>query len=198
MVRVPPPHPPPPMPSEGANRRPTSLMFATLTMNLIALALIATAIGVFALHGEVADAAQEALMGDPSFADAAWAADEIAAIVTFHLKATAAIYLIFAAFHLTLSALDHFGKRSARILSLILAGVSLACCGIGGIVSRIFVTKMSFMRVDYDDQISDAVLAATPVWLTALQWISLALLIFGSMLVFILLMVPASREYFRR
>lgn len=197
MVREPPPHPPP-MPSGSANRRPASILSAALAMYLTAIALTATAIGLFALHGDIAVAVEEELLGDPSFSDADWAADEIAAIVTFHSKTTAAIYLLFAVFHSTLGTLDYLGKRHARVLTLILAGVSLACCGIGGVVSRILVTKMSFMSVAYDDQISDAVLAATPGWLTALQWFSLGLLILGSMLAFALLTVPASREHFRR
>lgn len=196
MADVPSPQSPlQPMRPQGAGLRRALVLIVPLTMYLTSLSLFATAIGLLVMQGDINDAVDEGLLGHSSSAAADFAAGVDAMIAIFSLKVTAWLYLLLAAFHLVLGPLDYKGKRSARILGLILAISSLGCCGIGGIVMRAFA-GMSPIGEPYNDQISVAVLEATPTWLTALQWISLSLLIVGSMLVIILLAVQDSREQF--
>jgi hypothetical protein len=187
---------PPSQRQQGAHHRTASVLVVALTMYLTALSLLATAIGLLATQADIKDAIETELLRDASFADAYWAADEIASIVTFSLRVTAVTYLFVAVFYLVLSPgpQDLQGKRSVRILSWILTGTSLACCGIGGIVMRFLVTSMSYLGESYSDQISNALLDATPTWLTTLQVISWTLLIAGSMLVIILLAVQDAKR----
>ncbi|WP_205325061.1 hypothetical protein [Glycomyces sp. YM15] len=165
-----------------------------LTMYLTALTLFATGIGLLVMQGDIDDAVGEELTADSSSAVADFSAGMDATIAIAQLKITAWTYLLLAALHLVLGPLDHRGKRSARILGLILAGISLGFCGIGGIALRAF-GGMSPIGEPYNDRISSAVLEATPAWLTALQWISLSLLTVGSTLVVILLAVQNSRNH---
>lgn len=190
---------PPSLRQLEANHRTASVLVVASTMYLTALSLLATAIGLLATQADIKDAIERELLRDPSFTEADWAADEIASIVTFSLRATAVTYLFIAVFYLVLSPgpQDLRGKRSVRILSWILTGTSLACCGIGGIVMRFLVTSMSYLGESYSDQISNALLKSTPTWLTALQMISWTLLIPGSMLVIILLAVQDSKQRLR-
>ena len=190
---------PPSLWQHEANHRPASVLVVASTMYLTALSLLATAIGLLATQADIKDAIERELLRDPSFTDADWAADEISSIVTFSLRVTAVTYLFVAVFYVVLSPgpRDLQGKRSVRILSWILTGTSLACCGIGGIVMRILVTSMSYLGESYSDQISNALLEVTPIWLTALQVISWTLLIAGSMLVIILLAVQDSKQRLR-
>ncbi|SDC99238.1 hypothetical protein [Glycomyces harbinensis] len=190
MAEVP---PQPPRP-QGANLHRASVFIVPLTMYLTALSLFATAIGLLMSQADINGALEEVLLGDPSFADADWASGNIAGVIAFSLKITAVLYLVFAALHLVLGPLNYKDKRWARILGWVLAGVSLGWCGIGGLLLRKGVTSASFFGESYNNQISNALIEATPAWLTALQVISWTLLIVGSALVIVLLAVQDSKE----
>ncbi len=48
----------------------------------------------------------------------------------------AGVFVIFAACYVVLGLLNNKGKRPARILSWILSGIGLLCCGTGALSSR--------------------------------------------------------------
>ncbi|WP_026922844.1 hypothetical protein [Glycomyces arizonensis] len=201
MAYVPPPqYPQHPMPPQGPKQRPMSVTIAVWTMYLTALALIATAIGSFSVQGTVKDAVEDQVASDPAFADAGVTSDDIATLVSVIFVAVAAVYIVFAIFYIVLGLLDNAGKRPARILSWILAGIALACCGLGGVINQVGGSTATYTvnGEEYNDELTKAIEDATPTWVTALEWISLLLFIVGSLAVIILLAVPASNEFFRK
>jgi hypothetical protein len=186
------------MSPRGSDHRPAPILIAVSTMFLTGICLLATAIGLVLMRGDLKEGIERGLREDSSFSDAAGMAGLNAAVLTFYLMATAAIYLLSGVFQLLLAPMIYKGISAARVLGLVLAGVSLGFCGIGGIASRAMVVNFSHLGERYDEQLSGALLRAVPTWLASLQWLSLLLLIAGSMLVIILLAVPASKEHFVR
>jgi hypothetical protein len=51
---------------------------------------------------------------------------------------------------------------------------------------------------EYNDEMMQAIEDATPVWAAALNWVALFMFIVGSLLIIILLAVPAANEFFRK
>ncbi|GAB3646662.1 hypothetical protein [Glycomyces tarimensis] len=191
------PQQPPPPPHEP-KQRPMSVTVVVWTMYLTAAVLVVTAIGQFAAQGAVKDAVEEALVNDPALSDAGFTSQDVSALVTVSLVIGAAVYIIFAAFYAVLGLFDAKGKQPARIMSWILAGIGLACCGFGGLINQIGATTYSVSGEQYNDDMTQAMMDATPAWLTALQWISVVLFIVGSLVIIILLAVPSSNAYFRK
>lgn len=198
MAYAPPPqYPPNPLPQEP-KQRPMTVTIAVWIMYLTAIVLAATAIAQFVVRGMVEDAVEDQLRSDPAFSGTGITADDISTIVTFVFVVVAVIYLLFAAFYVVLGVLDNAGKRPARILTWILAGIALACCGFGGLADQGIDMTYTVNDQEYDDELTQALADATPTWVNALEWASLLLFIGGSLAIIILLALPASNEFFRK
>ena len=193
----PPQYPPQPMPPEGPKQRPTSVTVVVWTQFVTAAVLILTAIAQFSVQGTVEDAVMEELRNDPSFAESGITADDISTFVSVIFVGIAVVYVIFAVFYVVLGLLNNAGKRPARILSWILSGIALLCCGMFGLIGQVAGTTYT-VNGESNDQLTQAVEDATPAWATTLEWVSLLLFIFGSLAIIILLAVPASNEFFRK
>lgn len=175
-----------------------TVTIAVWTMYVTALVLIATAIAQFVVKGMVEDTVEDQLRSDPALAGTGITASDVSTLVTFVFVAVAVVYLLFAAFYVVLGVLDNAGKRPARILTWILAGIALACCGFGGLINQIGGTTYTVNDQQYDDELTKALADATPTWVGALEWASLLLFIGGSLVIIILLALPASNEFFRK
>ncbi|HLU28509.1 MAG TPA: hypothetical protein VKZ65_08730, partial [Glycomyces sp.] len=177
-----------------------TVTIAVWIMFLTAAVLVATAIAQFAVQGTVRDAVESQLRSDPALADAGITVDDVSTIVSIVFVGVAVAYIVFAAFYVVLGLLDNAGKRPARILTWILAGVSLACCGLGGLIGQLGAgaTTYTVNGQEYDDELTQAVEDATPGWVTVLEWISLLLFILGSLAIIILLAMPDSNAFFRK
>ncbi|GAB3236145.1 hypothetical protein GCM10027447_34270 [Glycomyces halotolerans] len=171
---------------------------AVWTQFLTAAVIVLTAIGMFAVQGAVEDEIASQLANDPAFEGSGITADDASTLVTVTFAAVAVVYIIFAAFYVVLGLLNNRGNRPARILSWILSGIALACCGFGGLIGQVGSTTLTVNETEYEDQMTQAVEEATPMWVTTLEWISLLLFIVGSLLIIILLALPASNDFFRK
>lgn len=201
MAYAPPPqYPPQPMQPQGSGQRPMTVTIAVGIMFLTALALVATAIAQFAVQGTVRDTVEDQLRSDPALADAGITAGDVSTLVSIVFVGIAVVYIVFAAFYVVLGLLDNAGKRPARILTWILAGIALACCGLGGLINQLGSGSATYTvnGEEYDDELTKAIEEATPGWVTALEWISLLLFILGSLAIIILLAMPDSNAFFRK
>ncbi|THV43623.1 hypothetical protein [Glycomyces buryatensis] len=195
-----PPYPQQPQPS-GPRTRPGVVTAVVWTQFITAAALILTGIGFFAVKGAVQDELVDAIQSDPELAGAS--TDMVDGIITATFVILAGVYIVGAVFYIVLGLLNNKGKRPARILSWVQSGIALACCGLGGLIGKLSgggTTSFTYEANgdDYSDELNDAVLEATPAWVTALDWISVLLFTIGSLVIIILLAVPAANEFFRK
>jgi hypothetical protein len=168
------------------------------TQILTAVMLVASGIAMFSVMSAVEDTVTEQLLSDPELADSGLTADNLSSLMTLTFTLIAGVYVVMAVFYLILALLVNKGKRPARILSWILSGIGLLCCGIGGLIGQVGSMTANVNGQEYQDEATQAIEDATPAWVTAIDWITLILLIVGSLVIIILLAVPASNEFFRK
>ncbi|WP_205326256.1 DUF2127 domain-containing protein [Glycomyces sp. YM15] len=188
----------PQSPPPGPKTRPGSVTVVVWTQILTAVMLVASGIAMFSVMSAVEDTVTEQLLSDPELADSGLTADNVSSLMTFTFALIAGVYVVMAVFYLVLALLVNKGKRPARILSWILSGIGLLCCGIGGLVGQLGSMTANVNGQEYQDEATQAIEDATPAWVTAIDWITLILLIVGSLVIIILLAVPASNEFFRK
>jgi MFS family permease len=188
----------PQSPPPGPKTRPGSVTAVVWTQILTAVMLVASGIAMFSVMSSVEDTVTEQLLNDPELADSGLTADNVSQLMTVTFALIAGVYVVMAIFYVILALLVNKGKRPARILSWILSGISLLCCGIGGLVGQLGSMTTSVNGQEYQDEATQAVEEATPGWVTAIDWITLILLIVGSLVIIIMLAVPASNEFFRK
>lgn len=188
----------PQSPPPGPRTRPGSVTAVVWTQILTAALLVISGIALFATMSSVEDTVTQELMNDPELADSGLTVDNLSSIMTFTFALIAGVYVVMAVFYVVLALLVNKGKRPARILSWILSGIGLLCCGIGGIIGQLGSMTTSVNGQEYEDEATQAIEEATPAWVNAVDWITLIVLIVGSLLIIILLAVPASNEFFRK
>jgi hypothetical protein len=77
--------------------------------------------------------------------------------------------------------------------------MALVCCGPLTLLNEVGnSTQLSSGGTELDAEMTKSILDAIPAWATAAAWIAIVFLFLGSLLVVILLAVPASNEYFRK
>ncbi|MDN3238821.1 hypothetical protein [Glycomyces tritici] len=188
----------PQSPPPGPRPRPTSVTAVVWTQILTAAFLVLTAISMFAVSGAVEEIVVDEMLNDPSMAESGLTSDDVSTLMTLSFAAVAGIYIVFAVFYVVLALLVNKGKRPARILSWILAGIGLLCCGIGGLIGQLGSMTTTVNGQEYEDEMTQAIEDATPGWVSAFEWITVLLFIVGSLVIIILLAVPASNEFFRK
>lgn len=188
----------PQSPPPGPKTRPGSVAAVVWTQILTAVLLVASGIALFSVMSSVEDTVTKQLLEDPELADSGLTADNVSSLMTFTFALIAGVYVVMAIFYIILAMLVNKGKRPARILSWILSGIGLLCCGIGGIVGQLGSMTTNVNGQEYQDEATQAIEDATPGWVNAIDWATLIVLIVGSLLIIILLAVPASNEFFRK
>lgn len=188
------PQSPPPAP----RTRPTSVTAVVWTQILTAVLLVVSGIAMFSVMKAVEDTVTDQLLSDPELAESGLTADNVSQLITFTFALIAGVYVVMAVFYLVLALLVNKGKRPARILSWILSGIGLLCCGIGGVVGQLGSMTSNVNGQEYNDEATQAVEEATPGWVNVIDWATLIVLIVGSLLIIILLAVPASNDFFRK
>ncbi|MFG3339125.1 hypothetical protein [Glycomyces sp. NPDC048151] len=188
----------PQSPPPGPKTRPGSVTAVVWTQILTAVLLVASGIAMFSVMQSVEDEVTSQLLSDPELAESGLTADNVSQLMTFTFAMIAGVYVVMAVFYVILALLVNAGKRPARILSWILSGIGLLCCGIGGIVGQLGSMTANVNGEAYQDEATQAVEDATPGWVTAIDWATLIVLIVGSLVIIILLAVPASNEFFRK
>jgi hypothetical protein len=184
---------------QGPKTRPATVTAVVWTQFITAALLVVTAIGMFAVMSSVEDLVVEELLSDPSLQDQGVTADDVGPLITLLFAVVAGVYVLFAIFYLVVGLLNNKGIRAGRILSWILSGIGLLCCGIGGVIGQVSNSMTASVNgTEYQDEMTQAVEDATPGWVTVLDWITLLMFIIGSLAIIILLAMPASNEYFRK
>jgi len=193
-----PQYPQEPQHPSGPKVKPGSVTAVVWTQFITAALLVVTGIAMFAVQSAVKDVVLDKVTSDPSFEGSGVTSDDVGTLITITFALVAGVYMVFAIFYVILGIFNNKGARPARILSWILSGIALACCGIGGLIGQIGQTAYTVNGTEYQDEMTKAVEDATPGWVNALDWITLLAFIVGSLIIIILLAVPASNAYFRK
>ncbi|MBO3733467.1 hypothetical protein [Glycomyces niveus] len=189
----------PQSPPPGPKTKPWSVTAVVWTQILTAVLLVASGIAMFSVMSSVEDAVTEQLLSDPELADSGLTPDNIGSLMTFTFALVAGVYVVFAVFYVIMALLVNKGNRAGRILSWILSGIGLLCCGIGGLIGQVSSSMTANVNgQEYQDEATQAIEDATPAWVNAIDWATLIVLIVGSLVIIILLAVPASNEFFRK
>ncbi|THV31452.1 hypothetical protein [Glycomyces paridis] len=190
-----PQYPQQPLP-EGPRTRPTVVSAVVWTQFLTAAVLVASGIASLSVVGVTVRESMKALEGDPSLTGTDLSGIED--IIRFGAYIGVAAYVVFAVFYLVLGLLVNRGNRPGRILSWILSGIALACCGLGQLIGFAGGAMTAGQDQELNDEMTRAIEEATPMWATALNWVALFLFIVGSLVVIVLLATPAANEFFRK
>lgn len=89
------------------------------------------------------------------------------------------------------------GKNTARIVTWVVDGIVVLCCGCG-LLGQVFFSSMMSGLGEVNADVIEQIEAATPGWLAASSTV-VSLLILGTQIaVIILLAVPSANEFFRK
>lgn len=189
----------PQSPPPGPKTKPMTVTVVVWTQILTAVLLVASGIAMFSVMSSVEDAVTEQLLSDPELADSGLTPDNVGSLMTVTFALVAGVYIVFAVFYAVLALLVNKGSRAGRILSWILSGIGLLCCGVGGLIGQLSSSMTANVNgQEYQDEATQAIEDATPAWVTAIDWATLIVLIVGSLVIIILLAMPASNEFFRK
>jgi hypothetical protein len=189
----------PQSPPPGPKTRPAVVSAVVWTQVLIGVAVIVAGAGYFSIASGASDLLAELLAEDPSWQESGYSTDQLESAVVLLFGIWAGVYVLFGIFHFILAPLVYAGKRPARILSWILAGLALLCCGPATLLNEVGnSTQLSSGGTELDAEMTQSILDAVPTWATVAAWVAVVLLFAGSLLVVILLAVPASNEFFRK
>jgi len=183
----------------GPKPRPAVVTAGSVLILVGALALAVLAIVEFS----VLNAAGEALNALYTTPDTKGFGTAVALVF---FGGAAALDIIFAVTLGILGVFDLRGKRPARIMSWIVGGLALVCCGCGSAVysgvgfETLPVTQGSNQASDgpTNEQIADALLGALPSWFTGAVLGLVIVMIMTLLIGLILLSLPTSNAYFRK
>jgi hypothetical protein len=183
---------------EGPRTRPTVVTAAVWIQFATAAVLIASAIASLTTIDAVVEATMRTLESDPSLADAGTDISTFEDFIRIGAYVGVAAYVIFAAFYVVLGLLNNRGNRPGRVLSWVLSGIALFCCGLGQLIGLGMQGMSTGGSEQYNDEMMQAVEDATPIWAAVLNWVALFMFIVGSLAVIILLAMPAANDFFRK
>jgi len=180
-----------------ANRRPLTVTIAGYLLCLVAAALVVNAMAVWSIAGRVGAAARRAWAASPKDAD------QYAGAYHGGLTTAGVVLLVIAAVLVTLAVFNLRGANLARIITWVVGGALALCCGclsigqfLGGSGTAVTGGNTTVNGVDAvqaNQQISDAF----PGWFGALFVVLLVIGLPGLLATIVLLILPASRDYFR-
>jgi hypothetical protein len=188
----------PQSPPPGPKTRPAVVTAVVWTQIITAVLLVASGIAMFSVMSSVEDTVKDQLLSDPDLAKSGLTDDNVSSLITFTFALIAGVYVVMAIFYVVLALLVNKGNRAGRILSWVLSGIGLLCCGIGGLIGQVGSMTANVNGQEYQDEATQAIEDATPTWVTAIDWATLIVLIVGSLLIIILLAVPAANDFFRK
>ncbi|OLB79649.1 MAG: hypothetical protein AUI14_09650 [Actinobacteria bacterium 13_2_20CM_2_71_6] len=178
-----------------AQRRPGTVSAAGYLMFLVAALIVINGIITLVTLGPVIDATRKAYASLPN-ADAVGSAAQVVTVILV------VVTYLFAAGFVILGLLDLRGKNAARIVTWVLAGLSVLCFGCGAIGGATGgfgggLGRGNTNGVDITEatrQINDAY----PAWFKPTSLAITVINLLAVLAVIILLALPASNGYFRR
>jgi len=118
------------------------------------------------------------------------------ATATVSLVASLALYLALAVGFVVVGILIGKGKQAARIVTWVLAGLTLLCNGCG-LIATAFQDQL-LSQVSGGQDVADEINATLPGWVNPVSLVVDIVAILGLVAVIILLTMPAANEFFRR
>lgn len=186
--------------------RPGTITAVMWTQHLTAVSVILAALGFLIVKETVRTEAERQILNHPGLrSDSDVVASEIGWIIRASFEAMAGFYVILALIYVALGLLNRRDDRTGRVLTWYLAGFGLFCCTPASLLSRLTAigTGRSLIPkdqggLDYRGEADELVREATPVWVTALDWLSVLMLTGGSLLILVLLILRVANEHSRK
>ncbi|NLU77901.1 hypothetical protein HCA58_05725 [Micromonospora sp. HNM0581] len=182
-------------PEQASVRRPAAVVLAVVTLAVMALGALASAVAGFASVGGTVDRfrATAAADADPGQIDAVVALLRVSVVGSGMLGILAGLLLVGLALGLVAR------RPAARTVTWVVAGLG-TCCGCGGIAAMI-VQRAAPLEFG-DDRATAELLALVPAaypswWIPLTATLSIAQVL-GYLVVAVLLALPAANAWFRR
>jgi hypothetical protein len=176
-------------------RRPAVVTAAGYLLILMAVLEVVNIISTVASMNKVLDATRQAY-GSLSNVDTVVNATRIAQI------AGIVVGLLFAVGYVILAMLDLRGRYVARIVTWVVAGISVLCFGCGAIGAAGSGALSSLQRGNVNgvdvQEATRQINAATPAYVKPIGLSTLSINLIAAILVIVLLALPAANAYFRR
>jgi hypothetical protein len=179
-------------PAPGPKTRPGTVSTASLLLYVSAVLLIVSAAVSFVPVSDMQKVVNDFYADQPELQQGASLGATIAIIVT------AVVYLLIAVGLVVLGVFVGKGKQPARIITWVLAGLSVLClgCGLAGSAAQ---SSLSGLGGDAQSQeLVKLIQDATPGWVTAVGLVLQIIALIVMITVIILLALPASNDYFRK
>ncbi len=174
--------------------RPGTVSAANYLLYAMAALVVADSIVTFGGTNAAGRAAMRAGAPDPA------TADTLASFWTGILIVVVVAEFLFAAALFTLAVLTGNGSNVARIITWVVAGLAICCCGLsltgggGRGIARYSGTSGSVNQAEVQRVMQQQI----PGWLEPVNLVITALIVLAAIGVVILLALPASHPYFRR
>jgi hypothetical protein len=175
-------------------RRPGLVTAAAYLMILVAVLEVVNVVANLATMGKVVDATRKAYAAAPN-------GDAIATGAQFLAIVGAVLGLLIAAGFVIAALFDLRGSNAARIVSWALSGIAVLCfgCGTIGVAAGGALTNLQRRSVNGVDvqEATRQINEATPAWLKPTSVTILVINLLASIVIIMLLALPASNAFFR-
>jgi hypothetical protein len=172
----------------GAKPRPGSVSLGSLMLYLGALLIVVYGVLSIVASQMMGDIEIDGQNVQPGFGSSFGAVSSVIQGI---------LYLALAAGLAVLGSLVARGKNPARIVTWVVDGIVVLCCGCGAI-GNAFTSSLLANMPGMDQETLDEIAAATPGWLTVASTVVALLIVVSQLAAIIALAVPASNEFFRR
>jgi hypothetical protein len=185
-------------PAVPVAKRPSAVTLTGALLVVAAVALIIRALLPLPYLSDAADAARAAYANstDPNLTP-----DRFATILKLSIIGTAVVSILIAVGILVLARLDLRGNNVARILTWVLGGIGVLCCGLGSLVGAasggLTMSNNKTSGVDAKEA-TRHIMDAYPSWYQPLNVVLTVIMVLALAAAVILLLTPAANAYFRR
>jgi hypothetical protein len=157
----------------------------------VALVALVTALIPLPYASDVSNAAKQAYAKLPN-------GDATATAISATIYVSALIYVVAGAGLVVLGVFDLRGNNPARIVTWVIAGIGVLCCGSGVLIGRLASGIGQSSNTAEMQAAQKQVQAAYPSWYTGVQTTLSVLALLTLIVVIIMLALPAASAYFRR
>jgi hypothetical protein len=182
----------------ATQRRPSIVTLAGALLIVGAAVLIIRSLLPLPYLSDAADAAKAAYANstDPNMTP-----DRIASLAKISTIAGAAVYVVAGVGIVILAMLDLRGNNVARIITWVVGGLGVLCCGLGSLAGlaggSLAIGNSKATGVDTKEA-AKRIMDAYPNWYQPVVVVLTVLLVLALAVALILLLLPAANEYFRK
>ena len=180
-------------PQEG--RRPGIVTAAAYLMILVGVLELANVIVNFSVLSKIVDATQRAYSASPTV-------DTMVAVARIGGIVSGVLGLLLAAGFVIVALFDLRGSNAARIVSWVLGGIGVLCFGCGALGQAGGSALANLQRGSANgvnvQEATRRIQEAVPAWVAPIAVTIVIINLLASILVIVLLALPAANEFFRR